>query len=178
MTEIWDRKWIKPSVFAKMSDIWQNSSLTEIFKIYIEMYKVSNDCQTCFTNTEQYRFRLLPSSAASKPKVYLGPCNIQQHLTAVPASHTTPREQHKGSYNPYTIYYIQPIYHIPIHLIAYNMTLYTRSIVALISGFMGPTWGPSGAVRTQVGPMLAQWTLLSGLFIILYQLTHCGLVMP
>ena len=30
--------------------------------------------------------------------------------------------------------------------------------------FMGPTWGPSGADRTQVGPMLAPWTLLSGFF--------------
>ena len=28
--------------------------------------------------------------------------------------------------------------------------------------FVGPTWGPSGADRTQVGPMLAPWTLLSG----------------
>ena len=28
--------------------------------------------------------------------------------------------------------------------------------------FMGPTWGPSEADRTQVGPMLASWTLLSG----------------
>ena len=27
---------------------------------------------------------------------------------------------------------------------------------------MGPTWGPSGADRTQVDPMLAPWTLLSG----------------
>ena len=33
---------------------------------------------------------------------------------------------------------------------------------ALIAKFMGPTWGPSGADRTQVGPMLAPWTLLSG----------------
>ena len=31
-----------------------------------------------------------------------------------------------------------------------------------IARFMGPTWGPSGAYRTQVGPMLAPWTLLSG----------------
>ena len=30
---------------------------------------------------------------------------------------------------------------------------------------MGPTWGPSGADRTQVGPMLAQWTLLYGYLI-------------
>ena len=28
---------------------------------------------------------------------------------------------------------------------------------------MGPTWGPSGDDRTQVGPMLAPWTLLSGI---------------
>ena len=32
----------------------------------------------------------------------------------------------------------------------------------LIARFMGPTWGPAGADRTQVGPMLAPWTLLSG----------------
>ena len=31
--------------------------------------------------------------------------------------------------------------------------------IALIARFMGPTWGPSGADRTQVGPMLAPWTL-------------------
>ena len=34
----------------------------------------------------------------------------------------------------------------------------------LIVRFMGPTWGPSGADRTQVGPMFAPWTLLSGTF--------------
>ena len=28
--------------------------------------------------------------------------------------------------------------------------------------FVGPTWGPSGSCRPQVGPMLAPWTLLSG----------------
>ena len=32
----------------------------------------------------------------------------------------------------------------------------------LIARFMGPTWGLPGADRTQVGPMLASWTLLSG----------------
>ena len=34
---------------------------------------------------------------------------------------------------------------------------------SLIARFMGPTWGPSGADRTQVRPMLAPWTLLSGI---------------
>ena len=32
----------------------------------------------------------------------------------------------------------------------------------LIAKLMGPTWGPPGAGRTQVGPMLAPWTLPSG----------------
>ena len=31
-----------------------------------------------------------------------------------------------------------------------------------LARFMGQTWGASGADRTQVGPMLAPWTLLSG----------------
>ena len=34
---------------------------------------------------------------------------------------------------------------------------------SLITRFMEPTWGPSGADRTQVGPMLAPCTLISGL---------------
>ena len=32
----------------------------------------------------------------------------------------------------------------------------------LITRFMGPTWGPSGADRPRVGPMLSPWSLLSG----------------
>ena len=31
-----------------------------------------------------------------------------------------------------------------------------------IARFMGPTWGPPGSCRSQKGPMLAPWTLLSG----------------
>ena len=37
----------------------------------------------------------------------------------------------------------------------------------LVARFMGPRWDPSGADRTQVGPMLAPWTLLSGYLIAL-----------
>ena len=32
-----------------------------------------------------------------------------------------------------------------------------------ITKFMGPTWGPSGSCRPQMGPMLAPWILLSGM---------------
>ena len=30
---------------------------------------------------------------------------------------------------------------------------------------MGPTWGPAGTDRAQVGPTLAPWTLLSGMLL-------------
>ena len=30
------------------------------------------------------------------------------------------------------------------------------------ANFVGPTWGPPGSCRPQVGPMLAPWTLLLG----------------
>ena len=36
-------------------------------------------------------------------------------------------------------------------------------MTSLIARIMGPTWGPSGADRSQVGPMLAPWSLLSGM---------------
>ena len=35
-------------------------------------------------------------------------------------------------------------------------------LTALRARSMKPTWGPSGADRTQVGPMLAPWSLLCG----------------
>ena len=37
-----------------------------------------------------------------------------------------------------------------------------RHIITLIARLMGPTWGPPDADRTQVGPMLSPWILLSG----------------
>ena len=39
-------------------------------------------------------------------------------------------------------------------------------ITPLMTRFTGPTWGPPGADRPQVGPMVAPWTLLYG--------THCN----
>ena len=36
-------------------------------------------------------------------------------------------------------------------------------IPSQIARFIGPTWDPPGADRTQVDPMLAPWTLLSGI---------------
>ena len=39
--------------------------------------------------------------------------------------------------------------------------------VSQIARFIGPAWGPSGMDRTQVGPMLAPWTVLSGMLYLL-----------
>ena len=35
--------------------------------------------------------------------------------------------------------------------------------ISQIAKFLGPTWGPPGSCRPQMGPMLAPWTLLSGI---------------
>ena len=41
-----------------------------------------------------------------------------------------------------------------------------------IARFMGPTWGPPVADRTQVGPMLAPWSLLTGVFASVFVCVH------
>ena len=46
----------------------------------------------------------------------------------------------------------------PWHL-SYQISIGRTSQIAR---FMRPTWGPHGTDRTQVDPMLAPWTLLSG----------------
>ena len=54
-----------------------------------------------------------------------------------------------------------PEKHIGRTLAAYYLVMCGK-YSTLIARFMGPTWGPSGADRTEVGPMLVPWTLLSG----------------
>ena len=39
-------------------------------------------------------------------------------------------------------------------------------IPSQIARFMWPTWGPPGTDRTQMGPMWATWTLLSGMLFV------------
>ena len=52
---------------------------------------------------------------------------------------------------------------VPVDLTGLSGTCTPGLRPSLIARFMGPTWGPSGADRTQVRPMLVPWTLLSGL---------------
>ena len=51
--------------------------------------------------------------------------------------------------------------HHPSHLELIYQT--PSRIISQLAKFMGPTWGPTGSCRPQMGPMLAPWTLLSGL---------------
>ena len=51
-----------------------------------------------------------------------------------------------------------------IHLKRVVPCLYFSKVSQIVK-FMGPTWGPPRSCRHQIGPMLPQWTLLSGLTI-------------
>ena len=75
-------------------------------------------------------------------------------------------------------------YHMPLYIVSDHATLKYRhrhggvaikidgppvcfdnlkSKPSQIAKFMEPTWGPPGSCRPQMGPMMAPWTLLSGL---------------
>ena len=46
----------------------------------------------------------------------------------------------------------------------------------LIARSLGPTWVPTGADRTQVGPMLATWVLISGSSLVVYAKLYNDLI--
>ena len=76
------------------------------------------------------------------------------------------------------IYYLNTnvfVYELPHHAFGIGMEAVLIKVqwmgvgifskmVTLIARLMGTAWGPSGAGRTKVGPMLAPWTSLSGHF--------------
>ena len=51
--------------------------------------------------------------------------------------------------------------HIALAMAYDSVCILYNCLTTLIARFMGKTWGPSGSDRTQMGPMLAPWTLLS-----------------
>ena len=58
-----------------------------------------------------------------------------------------------------------------LFLMGYNFTLRVSTVYCkfLIARSLGQTWGPSGADRTQVGPMMTPWTLLSWMISVPYK---------
>ena len=72
------------------------------------------------------------------------------------------------------VYRVWLINYIPQHYVGYDYlampnipSSVTENLIinhSQMARFMGPTWGPPGSCRPQVGPMLAPRTLLSGLW--------------
>ena len=54
------------------------------------------------------------------------------------------------------------MYRQTIPIILYVTDPAVDSNTPQIAKFMGPTWGPPGSCRPQMGPMLVPWTLLAG----------------
>ena len=51
---------------------------------------------------------------------------------------------------------------VPIWWRHHDCPRYFCATITHIAKFMGPTWGPPGSCRPQMGPILAPWTVLSG----------------
>ena len=62
------------------------------------------------------------------------------------------------------LWYVSIVRHL--YLIPCNKHLILNPLQ--IAKFVGPTWSPPGSCRPQMGPMLAPWTLLSGILLVLY----------
>ena len=63
------------------------------------------------------------------------------------------------------------------NILLYNcidMLWYFSMLLTNIARFMRPIWGPAGACRPQVGPMLAPSALLSGDIYMMMLSWHCG----
>ena len=74
-------------------------------------------------------------------------------------------ENRTASFNSFLLRVLYVKKTLPIYLeFSFKNNKYMGGLqkTSLIARFMGPTWGPTGADRTQVGHMLAPWTLLSG----------------
>ena len=57
---------------------------------------------------------------------------------------------------------IAPSHYLNLDVPPKRLVQWHSDEVTQIAKFMGPTWGPPGSWRPQMGPMLAPWTLLSG----------------
>ena len=111
-------------------------------------------------------------SFAQRRPFYSGPDVLIQidistyHAFVIAQSVTLHVDNHLQTYElGRHLIFLSPLSTCPIYIRDSNLriaVLANGPVPTLIARFMGPTWCPSGADRTQVGPMLAPWTLLSG----------------
>ena len=88
--------------------------------------------------------------------------------------HSTLRRRHTNDMAPQIIdnyYILNSLFGLTTEAILKISSTYSR-----IARFLGPTWGPPGSCRPQMGPMLAPWTLLSGF--VVFAIQHWPMVSP
>ena len=134
--------------------------IVTIIAVSIDYLRLSLPKRTALQDlleTTKFAAELITASASSMIHISanyaFGICNLKRLL-------------YKG-YCWCVIVAIESSGYIVSYLTPYQPVLYIHRpqswpALSLIASFMGPTWGPTGADRTQVGPMLAPWTLLSG----------------
>ena len=86
-------------------------------------------------------------------------CLKQMHIVGVGNAKATMQNiqkltlgMHFPCFHPLVLFVVCPV----------DCQFYVICEVSQIAKFMGPSWGPPGSCRPQMGPMLAPWTLLSG----------------
>ena len=84
------------------------------------------------------------------------------HFGTVMIIHLVPRCWIKAKCSLYQVAILTIGRNVPLLTLAGFVWLILVYLSTQIAKFMGPTWGPSGSCRPQMGPMLAPWTLLSG----------------
>ena len=72
----------------------------------------------------------------------------------------TKKIDHK--YEIIVCYFCALCLYAPLSVRSHNSIVLCSMCISQIIKFMGPTWGPPGSWRSQMGCMLAPWTLLSG----------------
>ena len=84
------------------------------------------------------------------------------HTSGRPIRRLLYSQSPRGIFGTSFPWYVPTLVQLMVYRTSGDKSLSEPMVCTQIAKFMGPTWGPPGAGRTQVGPMLAQWTLLSG----------------
>ena len=100
---------------------------------------------------------LAPSRDSLTP-IHTGPVQQVVHLIHCYRVHIMKRNRISST----TIRALQHEEWNRVKIAIHNTRTCCECVQTPIARFTGPTWGTSGTDRTQVGPMLAPWTLLSG----------------
>ena len=112
-------------------------------------------CCYCWMWTDGHGWHWwLPKGRTNILEYLAGPCFIIKCRLAITESHCENKTTLRSSYR-----------HLYIETALVLIPLYSCcNMPSQIAKFMGPTWGQPGSCRPQMCPMLAPWTLLSGVY--------------